>query len=62
MALPGVIDPDAFLHRDDGGTCDLCGIRPAVWSDPGDRTRLCTACYEREKQKSGPGKAGGGVV
>ena len=61
-ALPGVIDPDTFLHREDGGTCDLCGIRPASWSDPGDRTRLCTACYEREKQKTGSGTAGGGEV
>jgi len=61
-ALPGVIDPDTFLHRDDSGTCDLCGIRPAVWSDPGDRTRLCQACYEREKQKSGGRGTEGGVV
>ncbi len=59
-ALPGVIDPDTFLHREDGGTCDLCGIRPASWSDPGDRTRLCTACYEREKQNTGSGTAEGG--
>ncbi|HWQ64478.1 MAG TPA: hypothetical protein VN429_08675 [Methanospirillum sp.] len=57
--LPGVVDTQTLVHRGVCvGTCDICGIKPAVWSDPKARTKLCEVCYESEKLKAGSAESG----
>ena len=49
IPLPGVIDTTLMIRQTSSiGTCHLCDLRPAVWSDPASRTRLCESCYQRE--------------
>lgn len=61
--LPGVVDTQTLVHREVCvGTCDICGIKPAVWSDPKARTKLCEVCYESEKHKAGSTEPGAETV
>ncbi|HWQ64574.1 MAG TPA: hypothetical protein VN429_09180 [Methanospirillum sp.] len=49
--LPGVTNTQRLVHRDVCiGTCDLCKINSAEWSNPIDHTKLCNLCYEKAKQ------------